>query len=99
MINQQIEKAFEEQWPKIQKVFDEKVKATALNAAKDDETMKHILTLVYEQLPFPFRIAIKKDVFINFCLKHRDRLCDDTDGNASLPGDENKTVKLEETNE
>jgi len=73
-LNQQVEKAIEEHWPKIQKLVQEKVAPAALTAAKDDKTMEVLLTPVYKTLPLPVRLVIKKDAFIKFCLNHRDRL-------------------------
>jgi len=73
-LNEQVEKVIEEHWPKIQKAVQEKVAPAALAAAKDDEMMQVLLTPVYMTLPFPVRLVIKKDVFMKFCFKHRDRL-------------------------
>ena len=73
MLNQQIEKAIEEHWPMVQKTIYEKVPPSAFAVAKDDETMQLLLTPVYMALPFPVRLVTKKEVFMNFCLKHRDR--------------------------
>ena len=73
-LNQQVEKVIEEHWPKIQTIFREKVGAPALAAAKNDKAMKVLFTTVYKQLPLPIRLVIKKDVFVAYCFKHRDKL-------------------------
>ena len=77
MLEQLVEKAIEEHWPKVQKIFQEKVKPTALEAAKNDEMLQIIFISVYHQLPFGLRLVIKKDSFIKFCFKNRDRLFSD----------------------
>ena len=73
-LNQQVEKAIEEHWPKIQKLVQEKIAPTALATAKDDKMMEVLLASVYKTVPLPVRLVIKKDAFIKFCFKHRDRL-------------------------
>ena len=70
LVGQQVE----EHLPKIQKVFKEKVAPTALAAAKDDKTMENIFDTVYQALPLPLRLVIKKNDFVEFCFKHRDKL-------------------------
>jgi hypothetical protein len=74
LLDQKTEKAIEEHWPEIQRVFREKVGPAALAAAKDDETMQSLFKLVYMALPFPVHLAIKEDAFIKFCFERRDRL-------------------------
>ena len=53
MLDLKTEKAIEENWPKIQQVFQEKVGPAALAAAKNDEQMQSLFKLVYAALPFP----------------------------------------------
>ena len=73
-IDQQLSKAIEDHWPKIQSVFREKVRPAALAAAKNDTALETIFILVYKQLPLPLRLLIKKEAFVNYCFLHRDRL-------------------------
>ena len=73
-LNQQVEKAFEEHWPKIQNVFREKIGPAALAGAKDDIMLEKIFVSVHKQLPLPIRLVIKKEAFVKYCFKHRDRL-------------------------
>lgn len=73
-MEQKTEIVIEENWPKVQQVFQEKVGPAALAAAKDDKTMESLFMLVYAALPFPVHIAVKEDAFVKFCFGHRDRL-------------------------
>ena len=72
-INQQIENLINEHWIYIKKAFKENVGSIVLEEVKDDNTMKTLFTTIYKQLPLPVRLLIKKDIFIQYCLKHRDR--------------------------
>lgn len=77
MLDQLTEKAIEEHWPIIQKVFHEKVGQAALSAAQNDEPMRLLLEGAYavftKSHPL-LRFVIKKEAFVMFCFKHRDRL-------------------------
>ena len=73
-LDQKTDKAIEENWPKIQQVFQEKVGPAALAAAQDDAKMQSLFKLVYDALPFPVHLAVKEDAFVKFCFSHRDRL-------------------------
>ena len=76
-MDQQSEKAVEEHWQQIQKFFQEKVGAAALAAAQNDEMMRLLLESAYTAFTSThplLRFAIKKEVFVMFCFKHRDRL-------------------------
>ena len=77
ILDRQSEKAAEEHWPQIQKFFQEKVGPTALATAQNDEMMR----LLFEEAYTSFmeahtllRFVIKKEAFVMFCFKHRDRL-------------------------
>ena len=77
MLDQLTEKAIEEQWPKIQKVFNDKVGPAVLATAQNDEMMRMVLEGAYTAFmnTHPLlRFAIKKEAFVMFCFKHRDRL-------------------------
>jgi len=89
ILDQQSEKAVEEHWPQIQKVFQEKVGPAALAAAQNDEMMRLLLENAYTvfMTAHPLlRFAIKKDVFVMFCFKHRDRLINKKCSNNSIGG-------------
>ena len=73
-LDEKTRKAIEDNWPKVQQVFREKVAPAALAAAHDDEKMQRLLEVVYEALPFPVHLAVKEDAFVKFCFEHRDRL-------------------------
>jgi hypothetical protein len=73
-LDQDSQRKLEENWPKIQQLFQEKVGPAALAAAKDDEKFASLVKIVYEVLPFPVKLVVKQDAFLQFCLAHRDRL-------------------------
>ena len=73
-LDQSAQQKIEEHWPKIQQVFQERVGPAALAAAQNDDTMRSVFKLAYGALPFPIRLAIKEDVFVQFCFSHRDNL-------------------------
>jgi hypothetical protein len=73
-LDEKTNKTIEENWPKVQQLFQEKVGPAALAAAQDDEKMKMLFKVVYTALPFPVHLAVKEEPFIKFCFEHRDRL-------------------------
>jgi len=73
-LDQDSQRKIEENWPKIQQMFQEKVGPAVLAAAQDDASMTKAILIVYEILPFPLRMIVKQQDFVNFCLRHRDRL-------------------------
>ena len=84
MLDQKTEKTIEENWPKIQQVFQEKVGPAALAAAKNDEQMQSLFKFVYAALPFPVHMAVKEEAFVKFCFEHRDRLVPTGEAGAGL---------------
>ena len=84
MFVQKTEKTIEENWPKIQQVFQEKVGPAALAAAKNDEQMQSLFKLVYAALPFPVHMAVKEEAFVKFCFEHRDRLVPTGEAGAGM---------------
>jgi hypothetical protein len=73
-LDEKTNKAIEENWPKIQQIFQEKVGPAALAAAQDDAKMQTVFKVAYTALPFPIQLVVKEDAFIKFCFTHRDRL-------------------------
>jgi hypothetical protein len=73
-LSHNVNKAIHEHLPMIQNVFREKVGATALEAAKNDETCEAIFTNVHKQLPMAVRLVIRKDAFVKYCFENRDKL-------------------------
>ncbi len=65
--DQGAQQKIEENWPKIQQVFQEKVGPAALAAAHNDESMRAVFKLAHKALPFPLGMAIKEDAFVDFC--------------------------------
>ena len=82
-VDQESQRKVEENWPKIQQMFQEKVGPAALAAAQDDATMTRIIMVVYEALPFPLRMMVKQEAFLKFCLSHRDRLLAEASGSGA----------------
>jgi hypothetical protein len=68
------EQVLADHWPKVQELFRSKVGPAALAAVQDDGQMATVIGLVYDALPFPVRPLVKQDVFVKFCLGHRDKL-------------------------
>jgi hypothetical protein len=73
-IGEDSQKKLEENWPKIQTLLKETLGSAALAAAKDDQTMTSLLKVVHEALPFPLRMLVKQEIFVQYCLVHRDQL-------------------------
>ena len=73
-VEQKTHVAIEENWPKIQQLFQEKVGPAALSAAQNDEAMERLFKVVYLALPFPVNLAVKEDAFVRFCFQNRNRL-------------------------
>lgn len=59
---------------KIQLLFKTKAGETLKAIASDDHKMTEISKFVYGELPLPFRLITKEDVFVDFCLKNRDKV-------------------------
>jgi hypothetical protein len=73
-LNQEATKKIEENWPKIQQVFQEKIGPAALAAAQNDDSMRAVFKIAHKALPFPLGMVIKEEAFVDFCLAHRDNL-------------------------
>jgi len=73
-VDQNAQEKIEEHWPKVQQIFQEKIGPAALAAAKNDDAMRSLFKMVHEALPFPVRMVIKEEAFVQFCFSHRDRL-------------------------
>jgi hypothetical protein len=73
-LDEKAEVAIQENWPKVQQLFQEKVGPAALAAAQNDETMTKLFKVVYLALPMPVHIVVKEELFVKFCFAHRDRL-------------------------
>ena len=73
-LDQPTQNLIEQQWPKIQLLFQEKVGPVALAAAKNDQAMESLFKTVYSVLPFPVRMVVKEAAFVSFCLEHRGKL-------------------------
>ena len=66
--------AIDENWPKVQQLFQEKVGPAALAAAENDDALEKLFKVVYLARPFPLHLAISQDVFVKFCFERRNAL-------------------------
>jgi len=82
-VDQNAQEKIEEHWPKVQQIFQEKIGPAALAAAKNDDTMRSLFKMVHEALPFPLRMVVKEEAFVQFCFSHRDRLLPSGEANAT----------------
>jgi hypothetical protein len=82
-VDQESQRKIEENWPKVQQIFQEKVGPAALAAAQDDAAMTKVIVIVHEALPFPLRMMVKQEAFVKFCLSHRDRLMEPSSGSGA----------------
>ena len=73
-LDQKAQQTIEENWPKVQQLFQEKVGPAALSAAQNDQAMELLFKVVYAALPLPVHFVVKEPVFVQFCFAHRDRL-------------------------
>jgi hypothetical protein len=73
-LNERVETVVEKHLPKIQKFIKEKIAPSVLLAMQNDEMMQSLLAPIYEALPLPIRLVVKKEAFVKFCFKHRDKL-------------------------
>lgn len=60
--------------PKIQQVFQAHIKPGVLTAAQNDSVLQPVCKLAYITLPFPVRLVVSEDKFVDFCLTNRDKL-------------------------
>jgi hypothetical protein len=82
-VDQNAQEKIEEHWPKVQQIFQEKIGPAALAAAKNDDAMRSLFKMVHEALPFPLRMVVKEEAFVQFCFSHRDRLLPSGEASAT----------------
>jgi len=73
-LTQQVEKAIEEYWPKVQEYFQKTVGPKALEIANNDNICEELFVQVYKTLPLPVRLVVRKKFFIKYCFTNRDKL-------------------------
>lgn len=73
-MSEKVQEVLRNAFPKIQQLFQEKIKPGALAAAQNDEMFRPACKLIYSTLPFPIRIFVSEDTFVQFCFQHRDKL-------------------------
>ena len=62
---------FKEKSNAIKGILKNKVGTTALSAIKDDGIMQDVFGKIYETLPIPARLLIKRESFIKYCIDNR----------------------------
>ena len=68
------ERAIEGNWPRVQRLFAEKVGPAALGVVNDEKAMREALERVHKALPFAVRLIVRERTFIRFCTQNKDRL-------------------------
>lgn len=70
----QTQNALNQYLPKIQQIFQQHIKPGVLTAAQNDNVLQPVCKLAYSTLPFPVRLIVSEDRFVEFCLTNRDKL-------------------------
>lgn len=77
-INERVAELIQMQLPAIKSIIFDKIlpKITEQGEAflKDESKLIMVLEKTYEMLPFPLRLILKKDDFIQFFIKHKELL-------------------------
>jgi hypothetical protein len=60
----------------IKNILKEKVGTSTLKTIKDDDVMKDIFEKIYETLPLPIRLVIRREAFVKYCIDNRGMLID-----------------------
>ncbi len=68
--------AIEQQVPRIKAIVSERVGPLAKKTIENDEAMIQTFRMLHEFLPTTLRLMLKKDKFVEFCLRNRERLID-----------------------
>jgi hypothetical protein len=77
----------EQQVPKVKSLLFEKLGPTIEDALKDDELMREVLGEIHVLITLEhpaLRFLIRRERFIEFCLKNRDRLIDRYDSKGLI---------------
>ena len=64
----------EKYWPVIERVCREEIGPSALDAFRENKNISVLAKVIYSMLPFPFRILLNEDYFVDICLANRNRL-------------------------
>ena len=66
-------KIIEQYKPIIWELLEKRLGSLATDTLQDDQVMDSAFRSIYQLLPAPVRLTIKEEIFVKFCLKHRDR--------------------------
>ena len=70
-----VQEAFDKHWPEIKAKVQKQIAKMGKKASElDDKMWEKVFRIVHGQLPFPVRIVLKKDRFISYCMKNKDKL-------------------------
>lgn len=68
--NQSIEK----QWPKIEEVLLKGMISIAEDKLNDEKFLASVFDKAYEVLPMPVRMLLPRDMFLQYCIQHKEPL-------------------------
>ena len=70
-----IQEAFDKHWPEIKAKVQKQIAKMGKKASDlDDKAWEKVFSIVHGQLPFPVRVILKKDRFVSYCMKNKDKL-------------------------
>ena len=73
-IGQSAQNKIQEHWPAVQQLFREKLGNELRSQLSDPEKVITASKIIYAFLPMPVHLVVKEDVFVQFCLAHKDEL-------------------------
>jgi hypothetical protein len=69
-----VQEKIQANWPMIKQQFQDKLGNDLRNHLADPEKAVAASKMVYSVLPMPVRLIVKEEVFVQFCLQHKDEL-------------------------
>ncbi len=63
-------------WPRVQRFIGDDLKQVFLEYINDNESLMTALLSLHEALPFPLRLAVRRETFISFCMEQRQAMND-----------------------
>lgn len=73
-IYQQIQKTYKKYTPEIKKIFLKHIGPVTKQAFENDRAMRLLFDKSYDFMPLPFRLAIDRADYINFCIKNKQKI-------------------------
>lgn len=69
---QKVSQSFEKSWPAIEKLIAEGLLGVAEEKLRDEQFLSSVFEKAYEILPAGVRLVLKRDTFIDHCMKRRE---------------------------